>query len=356
MVDTRGVGNHKRRSGISLGLFQHVEQLLLRSADRNLRHIDITVGHGHRAEVFLADALAARCELGDGAHGSRFRRLTAGVRVDLGVHNEDVHILTRGQHVVHAAVTDVVTPAVAADDPLRLLHEPVLVLENLLAVVAAAGLQQRDQARRNLGRFGRRAAVFDPLLHHGFQLLGALGAVGDGLLHRLLDAVAEFLHADVHTQTELGVVLEERVGPCGTLAGGVGAVGRRGSRTRVDRGAARGVGNHHLVAEQLRNGLDIGGLAAACASARELEQRLCELKVLDRLGLVDDLLVTDIFGDVIPILLLGHLLLQRAHHERLILGGADVDAVRATRTVHRRNLDAELVLLGLAEALLPLHA
>ena len=131
--------------------------------------------------------------------------------------------------MVHAAVTDVVTPAVAADDPLRLLHEPVLVLENLLAVVAAAGLQQRDQARRNLGRFGRRAAVFDPLLHHGFQLLGALGAVGDGLLHRLLDAVAEFLHADVHTQTELGVVLEERVGPCGTLAGGVGAVGRRGS-------------------------------------------------------------------------------------------------------------------------------
>ncbi len=132
--------------------------------------------------------------------------------------------------------------------------------------------------------------------------------------------------------------------------------GRRGCRTRIDRGTARGVGNHHLVAEQLRDSLDIGGLAAAGAGARELEQRLCELEVLDRLGLVDDLLVADMLGDVVPVLLLGHLLLQRAHYQRLLLGRADVDAVRAARTVERRDLDAELVLLGLAQPLLPLHA
>ena len=61
-------------------------------------------------------------------------------------------------------------------------------------------------------------------------------------------------------------------------------------------------------------------------------------------------------GDVLPILLLGHLLLQRAHHQRLLLGRADVHAVRAARTVERRDLDAELVLLGLAQPLLPFHA
>ena len=40
----------------------------------------------------------------------------------------------------------------------------------------------------------------------------------------LLNTVAEFLDAHVHTQTELGVVLEERVGPCGALPLVVGAV------------------------------------------------------------------------------------------------------------------------------------
>ena len=160
----------------------------------------------------------------------------------------------------------------------------------------------------------------------------------------------------MHTQAEFGVVLEERVRPCRALALVVGAVRGRRCRTRIDRGAARGVGNHHLVAEQLRDSLDIGSLAAAGAGTRELEQGLCELEVLHRLGLVDDLLVADVPGDVLPILLLGHLLLQRAHHQRLLLGRADVHAVRAARTVERRDLDAELVLLGLAQPLLPFHA
>ena len=267
MVDTRRVSDHERRSGISLGLLQHVEELHLRRADRNLRHVYVTVGHGNSAEVLLADTLTGRRELGDGAHGRRFRRLTAGIRVNLGIHDQNIHIQPRSQHVVHAAEADVVTPAVAADDPLRLLHQPVLHFENVLAVVAAAGLHHRDQAGRNLGRLGRRTARGDPLLHDALQLVRALRTACDRLLHRLLNTVAEFLDAHVHTQTELGVVLEERIGPCGALPLVVGAVRRRRSRTRINRGTARGVGHHHLLAEQLRNSLDIGSLAAACAGA-----------------------------------------------------------------------------------------
>ena len=161
----------------------------------------------------------------------------------------------------------------------------------------------------------------------------------------------------MHTQTELGIVLEQRVRPCRALTLGVGAIGSRGCRSRIYRSTARSVGNHHLVTEELRNGLDIGSLAATCAGARELEQRLRELRVLHSLGSIDNtLLVTYRRGDLLPILSLLHLALKRLHNQSLVLGGADIDTVAATRTIQRRHLYAELVGLGLAQTLLPRQA
>ena len=152
VVDTRSVGNDKRRSGICLGFLQHVEQLVLRSADRNLSHIHITIGHGHGTEILLADTLAARSELGNGTDRSSLRRLASGVRIYLGINYQNIHIGTRRQNVVYTAVADIVTPAITTDDPLRLLHQPILHLEDLLAGIAAASLHHRDKTCRNLGR------------------------------------------------------------------------------------------------------------------------------------------------------------------------------------------------------------
>ena len=59
------------------------------------------------------------------------------------------------------------------------------------------------------------------------------------------------------------------------------AVRRGGQVAAVDRGAARGVGDVEPVAEELGEQLDIRGLAATCAGARELKQRLQQLQVLD---------------------------------------------------------------------------
>ena len=72
-------------------------------------------------------------------------------------------------------------------------------------VIAAAGLHHRDEARRDLGRFGRRTARSDPLLHDALQLVGAFRTVGNSLLHRILNTVAEFLDTEVHTQAELAL-------------------------------------------------------------------------------------------------------------------------------------------------------
>ena len=78
---------------------------------------DAVVGTGDRAEILLAARLAGRGELRDRAAGRRLRGLAAGVGVDLRVEDQDVHVPARAEHVVEAAVADVVGPAVAADDP-----------------------------------------------------------------------------------------------------------------------------------------------------------------------------------------------------------------------------------------------
>ena len=131
MIDTRCVGDDERWARISLGLLQYVEELCLRCSNRHLSNIYIAVGHCDSAQILLADALTHRCELSNCTYRGRLRRLTAGVRVNLGIYNEDIHILTRSQDVVYTTEADIVAPTVTTDDPLRLLNEEVFLCENL---------------------------------------------------------------------------------------------------------------------------------------------------------------------------------------------------------------------------------
>ena len=55
----------------------------------------------------------------------------------------------------------------------------------------------------------------------------------------------------------------------------------RRNRSRVDRRTTSSVGNHLTVTEELRDELHVRCLTATRASAREFEQRLSELRVLD---------------------------------------------------------------------------
>ena len=90
-----------------------------------LRHVDVAVAHGHHAQVLLGRRFAAGGELGDGAARSGFGHLPAGVGVDLGIEHQDVDVAAAGQHVIQAAVPDVVSPAVAADDPDALFDQRI---------------------------------------------------------------------------------------------------------------------------------------------------------------------------------------------------------------------------------------
>jgi len=234
VVDAGGVADDERRAVVGLGLLDDVEVLGLAGAHSDLRHIDVAVALGNHTEVFLADLLAAGGELGDSAGRGGLRALSAGVGVHLGVDDDDVDILAAGQDVVEAAESDIVTPAVTAEDPLALLDKAVTEFEELLADVATALLHQRDELVGDFLGLEGVLAVLNPLGEEGLDFVAAAVA-GEAFLHNALHAVAHLAGGGGHTEAELGVVLKERVGPGGTVAAAVVAAIRGGrSRAAVD--------------------------------------------------------------------------------------------------------------------------
>ena len=345
VVDAGGVADQQGRSVVGFRLGDRLEKLRLACAHCALCDVDVAVAHRHHAEVLLLGALTCGRELGDGAGRRGLGGLTAGVGIDLGIEHKDVDVFVLSEDVVQTAVTDIVSPAVAADDPEGLLDDAVAVLidgledalELALGCLDGGGESGLDLGRALLG-YGNALHVGAPLLEGGFELGGA--AQLDGLVHIGGQLFAASLVCEEHAVTELCVILEQGVGPSGTFALGVLGVRADGSAAAVDGGAARCVGDDHAVAEQLRDELDVRRFAAARARAGELEERLRELAVLGVGG--RNVLDGDGHG-VSPVVLFRLDGLFDVHHlERLTRSGADVRAARAARAVHGGDLHSEL--------------
>src|SRR5699024_5269006 len=108
-----------------------LDRLVHVGAHRDLRNVYVAVGHCNLGEILLAYRLARSRELRNLSDVRSLRSLSAGVRVDLGVEYHDVHVLARCHYMVETAEADVVCPAVAAEDPDRLLREVILLGEDL---------------------------------------------------------------------------------------------------------------------------------------------------------------------------------------------------------------------------------
>ncbi len=108
-----------------------------------------------------------------------------------------------------------------------------------------------------------------------------------------------------------------------------------------------------MIAEELRNELDIGSFAAARACTREFKHRGCELAVLDGLLNVNKVsLRGNLLGTVVPFGLFVELGLEGFHLESLhaLLAGTYVNTVRAAETVEHVNaLDEAHAGEGLAD-------
>ena len=338
------VADDQGRAVVGLGLLDGLQGLRRVGTHGNLGDVDVAVGHGDLGEGLLLGHLAGGSKLRDLAEVRGLGGLATRVGVDLGVEDEDVNVAVRGEDVVQAAEADIVSPAVAAEDPEGLLGQVGLVGEDGLGGVGAVGLEGLDVGGgSSLGGGGVAGVGVEPSLGSGLEgLAHAVGleqrlGVGDEL-------VVDGLVADLKTEAVLGVVLEQGVVPRGTVALGVDRVGRGRGRVAPDGGAAGGVGDEHAVAGDLGHEASVAGLGAAGAGAGELEERLLELRALgvggDGLGLLGDL------GDaVVEDLLLGKLLLLRDHGEGVLRAGGDADG--AAHAVERADGEGELLALHL---------
>ena len=165
-------------------------------------------------------ALPPAANFATAPRGVAFEAWPAGVRVDLGVEHQHVHVAAGGQHVVEARRADVVGPAVAADDPDGLAHEVAgEAREAPRGGVAAAprgGARAPPRARaarrppRRRGPSSARIASASVLADPRRELAEQAARLG-----RLP------LEGEAHAEAELGVVLEQRVGPRRAAARGV---------------------------------------------------------------------------------------------------------------------------------------
>ncbi len=175
--------------------------------------------------------------------------------------------------------------------------------------------------------------------------------------YQLAGVFVLLVDGQAHAQAEFGVVFEQRVGPGRAAAVLVGAVGRGGQVAAVDGGAAGGVGDHHAVAEQLGQQLDVGRFAAAGAGAGELEQGLEQLHVLHLVEREHGALGLGNLQEEVPVG--GFAFAQRrlGHHVdgavldfALALGGADLHAEGAAGAIFGRHLQGVLALLHILPA------
>ena len=146
--------------------------------------------------------------------------------------------------------------------------------------------------------------------------------------------------AEVHAQAMLRIVLEQRVVPRRAMTILVDRVRCDAAGVAPDRRAARRVRDEEAVADDLREQARVLRLGATGAGTGELEQRLLELACLDVGGTCQLWLLGDVGDAVVEDLLLGHLVLDGHHRERVTR--TCLDAHAAAHAIERA--DGERVL------------
>ncbi len=181
--------------------------------------------------------------------------------------------------MVQSAKADVVSPAIAADDPHTLAHQRV-----------GDRLQGASLGSFRSGNLCPECKHPLPLrLNPGFlRLVGAQNGghqfVADDRRQppqQAFGIALLLIEGQAHAHTEFRIVFKQRVRPGGAASALILGIRRGRQVAAVDRRAARGVGDVQPVAEKLGQQLQVRRLAAARAGAGEFKQRVKQLYVLD---------------------------------------------------------------------------
>ena len=340
VLHTRRIVDHESRTVVSFGFRDGLDGLTRIGGDSDGGDVDVLVLHGHTTQVLLHQRLAASSELGDSGHLSGLGLLTTGVGVHFGIEDEDVDVFALSEDVIDTTVANIVGPAISTNNPLGQLghdidsffEESEFVVVLLFVGKKGAAVVVADFALGGITR------ILQPGLEVGAEFLG----LGNGVvLEETLNTSSKIATLDQggdhHTETEFGVIFEERGTPGRTLTTAVDGVGVGGEGTTPDTRATHGIGDHESLAEELSEDTDRLGFTATSAGTREFNQRFLEGAALDGL-LVDEVaLVLDGHG-VFPVLGFDFTDFAEVGHGESLSGTVD-GADFARSTIHRRDLD-----------------
>mmetsp|Transcript_107443 Transcript_107443/g.302327 ORF Transcript_107443/g.302327 Transcript_107443/m.302327 type:complete len:436 (-) Transcript_107443:2373-3680(-) len=345
VLDARRVADHDRRTVVLLGLLEGLHRLLVVCTDGARSHVDVPILHENGAEILFRLRAAALRELCHGAHGSGLGGLPARVAVHLRVEDADPHVVAAREHVVDAAVPDVVGPTVATKHPHGRLHEHVLQPEHLGDFSGSRffGFQQGHDLFREFFRDDGILRELHPLLEQALQLHAHRSlAFGQSRLDAVFELEAPLLHREKLPEAELCVVLEQRVPPRHAAARRLVFRVRDPARGAApNAAAARRVGDNEPLPEHLRDQLRVGRLSTTLARAGELHKRLLELRALEREGIEARAPVGHGHRKLPHGLVLVLEGLREGGHRQGIRG-ARVRADLATSAIERRGLDPEM--------------
>ena len=127
MFFARTIGDNQRRTRIGFRFLDSFHRLVQLGAQGNLRHIHMSVHHHTDAQIFASLALAMLPKLGNRPERRGFRRLSARVGVTLGIQYQNIDVLGETQDVIQPAKTNIVSPAVAANQPDGLLNQRISI-------------------------------------------------------------------------------------------------------------------------------------------------------------------------------------------------------------------------------------
>ena len=225
--------------------FANCSECLFRvRAHRNLRHIDIAVSHRNLREVFFLDCLTGSREFCDCADRCGFGCLTACIGIYLGIEYHDVDVFAGRDDVIQTAVTDIVSPAVAAENPHGWFGQQVGVFNDVFRVCIGICKFLRFLQQNFSGCSGGFAVV-----HRSHP---CLCRYADSVIQSFdcgLQLVSSRIDGGCHTETEFRVILEQGICPCRTSALFVDGIRCRRSRSAPNRGATCRVRDEHAVTE-----------------------------------------------------------------------------------------------------------
>ena len=136
MVDARSVSDNQGRTFISFCFCDCFQGLSFVCAHSDLCYINIAVAHSHHAQVFFLGLFAACCEFSDCCSRGGFRGLTAGVGVNFGIEYHYVYVFAGSEYMVKTAVTDIISPTVATEDPMATFYEELFFCVKSCAFIA----------------------------------------------------------------------------------------------------------------------------------------------------------------------------------------------------------------------------